>query len=267
MAGECKVFFARNLQELFYQKKTISGLSIVGACTHISHLPEKSISSTLIPELTNIEKHERFIEFGPGVTLGRVLGIGEHHIPQVIYNALKTISNPFVRNCATIGGNICAGPQRLTLFSPLLALDAKLELKSPFETHYISLQNFTEIEKDFVLTKIRVPLSHWDIELYSRLGPASQITEDSGGFTFLMSFEKGVITNIRIAFAGSITFRCTALENRLLGLRLPINTKEIDIYLNEAESQFIYAEEGRTQNKLLRSQFKNLMRTSLEQLT
>ena len=61
MAGECKVFFARNLQELFYQKKTISGLSIVGACTHISHLPEKSISSTLIPEITNIEKQERFI--------------------------------------------------------------------------------------------------------------------------------------------------------------------------------------------------------------
>lgn len=82
-----------------------------------------------------------------------------------------------------------------------------------------------------------------------------------------MSSEKGIITNIRIAFAGIITFRCTALENRLLGLRLPINASEIAIYLKEAESQFIHAEEGKTPNKLLRQQFMNLMRTSLEQLT
>ena len=267
MASECKVFFAHNLPELFYQKKTISALSVIGACTHLGHLPEKSISTTMIPELTNIEKHERFIEFGPGVTLGKIMERGEHHIPHVMYSALKTISNPFVRNIATIGGNICAGPQRLTLFSPLLALDAKLEVKSPSETKYISLQNFTEIEDGFVLTKIRVPLLQWDIEFYSRLGPASQITEDSGGFTFLMSSEKGIVTNIRIAFAGTITFRCVALENRLLGLRLPLKASEIDIYLDDAEAQLTHAEEGKTQNKLLHYQFMNLMRTALEQLT
>ena len=36
---ERKVFFARNIQELFYQKKTISALQVIGACTHLEHLP------------------------------------------------------------------------------------------------------------------------------------------------------------------------------------------------------------------------------------
>lgn len=42
---EHKIFYARNIQELFYHIKTITGLQIVGGCTDIGKLPEKSISS------------------------------------------------------------------------------------------------------------------------------------------------------------------------------------------------------------------------------
>ena len=69
---EAKFFFARNEQELFYQKKTIAGLQVIGGCTYLEHLPQKSISTTLIPKFREISKHERYIEIGPGVTLSEL---------------------------------------------------------------------------------------------------------------------------------------------------------------------------------------------------
>lgn len=264
---ERKVFFARNIQELFYQKKTISALQVIGACTHLEHLPEKSISTTLIPELRQIHKHERFIEFGPGVTLAEIMALGERHIPSILYQAVCGIANPFVRNIATIGGNICAGPQRLSLFAPLLALDTLLELRSPSETSYISLQNFKSIPKDFVLTNIRIPLNDWDVSIYNRLGPSNKITENSAGFAFLADSEKNIITNIRIAFSGPITFRCIAIENKLLGLRLPLNEKMTAQYSEEAVAVFDETAEKKSYPPILRQQFQNLIRYAFEQLT
>lgn len=263
---ECKVFFARNIQEFFYQKKTISALKVIGACTQLEHLPEKSISTTLIPELKQINKHERFIEFGPGVTLSEILALGERHIPTVLYQALAEIANPFVRNIATIGGNICAGPQRYSLFAPLLALDTQLELRSPSETSYVLLQNFKMIPKDFVLTGIRIPLNDWDVAIYTRLGPAHTITQNSAGFVFLADTEKNIITNIKIAFSGIITFRCVPLENKLLGIRLPLNSKMIEQYVTEATGLFDEAAGKIRYPAILRRQFQNVIKHAFEQL-
>lgn len=263
---ECTVFFARNIQEFFYQKKTISALQVIGACTQLEHLPEKSISTTLIPELKQIHKHERFIEFGPGVTLAEILALGERHIPSVLYHALEEIANPFVRNAATIGGNICAGPERHSLFAPLLALDTQLELRSPSETSYISLQNFKLIPKEFVLTGIRIPLNDWDVAIYTRLGPAHTITRNSAGFVFLADTEKNIITNIKIAFSGVITFRCIPLENKLLGLRLPLTPRMIEQYVAEAAALFDEAAGKTVYPAVLRRQFQNVINRAFDQL-
>lgn len=265
--NEYKVFLARNIQELFYQTKTISALSVIGACTQLKHLPEKSISTTLIPELKQITKHERFIEFGPGVTLSEILNLGSRHIPIILFKALETIANPFIRNIATIGGNICSEPLRQTLFAPLLALDTQLEIKSPSETTYIPLLNFKSIPKDFILTNIRIPLNDWDVSVFNRVGPDYQITQNSASFAFLADSEKGTISSIKIAFSGLITFRCITLENKLLGLRLPLNFKDIPAYVQEASLIFDEAAEKKQYHPILRKQFQNLVRNSLEQLT
>lgn len=263
---ECKIFFARNIQEFFYQKKTISALQVIGACTQLKHLPEKSISTTLIPELKQIHKHERFIEFGPSITLAEILALGERHIPSVLYQALEEVANPFVRNIATIGGNICAGPERHSLFAPLLALDTQLELRSPSETSYVLLQNFKLIPKDFVLTSIRIPLNDWDIAIYTRLGPAHKITRNSAGFVFLADTEKNIITNIKIAFSGIITFRCVPLENKMLGQRLPLNSKIIEQYVSEATDLFDEAAGKTIYPAILRRQFQNAINHAFDQL-
>ncbi|MDE5899440.1 MAG: FAD binding domain-containing protein, partial [Treponemataceae bacterium] len=203
---ERSVFFARNLSELFYHMKTIAGLHIVGGCTRIRRLPEKSISTRTIPEMQQIVKHERYIEFGPGVALAEIEAVGERHLPKVLYEAVRGIANPFVRNIATIGGNICAETeladasgtplrQKLTLYAPLLALDARLELRSFTKTVSLPLQNFTRIPDGHILTNIRVPLNDWDVAVFRRFGPENKITRNSAAFTFLASTEKSTISS------------------------------------------------------------------------
>ena len=265
--NETNIFYARNLNELFYQLKTIANLKIVGSCTAISALPEKMISTTLIREFNHIEKHERYIEFGPATTLAEIQALGERHLPKILLDAISTVANPFIRNVATIGGNLMDPERRNTLFAPLLAMDTVLEFKSPSEVKYITVQNFTEIPKNHVLTNIRVPLNDWDVGIFRRLGPNSTITENSASFAFLVDSEKGIITNLRIAYSGKITFRCISLENHMLGMRLPLKAKDIPNYIEEAQNEFDSAAKETEYNPVLKQQFLNLVSYSFRQLT
>lgn len=259
------IFYAKNLSDLFYQIKTISGLEIVGACTGISSMPEKCISTTLIKDFKQIQKHERYIEFGPGTSLASILELGERNLPKLLPEAIESVSNPFVRNIATIAGNLF-NPHKGTLLGPLLALDAYLELKSPNETKYTPLINFTEIPKGFVVTNIRIPVNDWDVSIFKRLGPENKLSEDSATFSFLSDSEKSVITNLKIAFSGKITFRCQELENKMLGAKLPLPASEIGSYVEEAAEQFDRSAGKTEYNPVLRQQFKNMVLYSFEQL-
>lgn len=268
---ESKFFLAGNIQELFSRKKNVASLHIVGGCTYLGRLPEKSTSTSLIPELKEITKHERYIETGPGVTLAELERIGERHLPKILYDAVVKIANPFVRNIATIGGNICAKEHKLGLFAPLLALNAQIELKtqkkSQIESKFISFQNFTELPEESILSKIRIPLNEWDVSVYVRLGPANRISSETAGFAFLAASEKRALSSISIAFAGPFAFRSSSLENRLLGRRLPLAYSEIESLIEEAENSFDSAAENRNYEPILKKQFLNLVRYSLEQLT
>lgn len=63
------ILFAKNISELFFQLKGNIDLKIVGGCTQIDNLPEKSISTYGIAELSHIERHERYLDIGPAATL------------------------------------------------------------------------------------------------------------------------------------------------------------------------------------------------------
>ena len=134
------VLIARNISELLYQLKINKGLKVVGGCTRIEELPDKAISTFGIKELSQIARHERFLDVGPGATLSTLLAVGQKHLPQILYEALNCIANPMIRNIATVGGNICSPGQKLTLYAPLLALEARLEFKSQNETKLENLQ-------------------------------------------------------------------------------------------------------------------------------
>lgn len=265
--SEHTVFFAKTIQELFYQLKSVSGLQIVGGCTHLEVMPEKAISVSGIPELSVVIKHERYVDFGPATTLSQILELGQKRVPESFLDAVRSVANPMVRNLATLGGNICSPGQKLTLYAPLLALDARLEMKSALETQYIPLLNFTTIPRDFILSNIRIPLNDWDLSIFRRLGPEHAITPASASFVFLADTEKNTVTNVKLAFAGSVTFRSLELENRFIGAHLPLSAKDISSFVEMAGRQFDNSAENITYNPVLRRQFMNLTKYSFEQLT
>lgn len=260
------VLIAKNISDVFYHVKSVSNIQVLGACTQVEKIEEKSVSIRSIPELKLIEKKERYIDFGPAVTLNEILKFGKNKVPKILYDAILSIANKSIRNIATLGGNICAKGIKHTLWAPLLALNARIELKNQNETKYIYFSNFKEVPKGFIISKIRIPIDEWEIESFKRIGPEGKITENSASFVFLVSTQKDVITNIKIVFAGINVFQSQELENKIIGTRLPLNNKIIDEILKDAKIQYeaIFSEENK--NIMLEKQFLNLINYSLYEL-
>ena len=261
--------YAKTLSDVFYQINANSDLTILGGCTSFAEkpFPDNNLSIMNIKELKNIEKKERYFEFGSGVPISRLIELGEHNLPATLYKAAKTIANPIVRNLATIGGNICAKDFYHTLYASLMALDAKIEFQNESESYFLPFLKFDEVPKNHILSKIRLPAENWDISIFKRLGPSSSINDLSASFVFLANSQKSQISNLRIAFAGKFKFRNIELENRLIGAHLPLSYSTIATFLLEAESIFNEVADEADAEPILKKQFWNLVNYSLEQLT
>lgn len=260
------ILLAKNISELLYQLKINKGLKVVGGCTRIEELPEKAISTYGIKDLSQIIRHEQFLNVGPGATLASLLSVGQNHLPQILYEALNCIANPMIRNMATVGGNICSPGQKLTLYAPLLALETKLEFKSQSETKLETLQNFKKIPEGFILSSIRIPIVNSDLSIFRRIGPEHSITEQSASFAFLVSTEKNAIIDVSLAFAGPFIFKSKTLENTLIGHKLPLTQRDIEIIQTQVAQEFKKASTDQMISDVMTQQFFNLTRYSFEQL-
>lgn len=264
---EKKIYFAKNIDELLYHLTNVKDLTIVGGCTYISEVPASCISTRNIKELSEINRHERYIDVGPATTLSSIIDIGQNHLPQILYEALNCIANPLIRNMATIGGNICAEGHKLTLFAPLMALDARLTFKNHNETLTENIRNFRGIPEGFVLTNIRIPIVDSDISIFRRIGPEHSITQQSASFAFMASTEKNSLVNVRLAFAGPFTFQSKDLENALIGRHLPLTQKDISQITEVVVEEFQKAATDQMISDVVKQQFFNLARYCFEQLT
>lgn len=275
MESNKTVFLAKNISELLYQVKNVSGLKIVGGCSSIKTLPEKTLSVRDIAELKTIVVKERFIDFGPAVTLNEIINVGEERVPQALYEAAKSVANYFMRNVATIGGNICASvaePKALkrTLYAPLLALGATLRFRNTENQLSATLPfaKFEGVPEKQVLIGVRVPNDDWDVSIFRRVGPQNSLSENSASFCFLARTQGNVLSSVRLAFAGPIVLQDSELETKLLGARLPLNEKTIQDWTDAAALAFDKAcAEKEWSRPLYKEEFLGLTRCSLNQLT
>ena len=250
------ILYAKNAAELIKILNNNPGTKVVGGCNRIENLPNKFISTHGIKDLSHISRHERYIDVGPGTTLSDILAIGQNHLPPILYEALNCIANPFIRNTATIGGNICSENHKLTLFAPLMALDAKLEFKNQTETRTENIRNFKSVPDGFA-----------ELSIFRRIGPEHTITQQSASFAFLADTEKNMILNVRLAFAGPFTFHSKEFENIMSGSRLPLSQRDITHLEEAVAEQFQKAATDQMITDVMRQQFFNLARYSFEQLT
>ncbi|MCR4938780.1 MAG: FAD binding domain-containing protein [Treponemataceae bacterium] len=265
------VYYAKSLSDVIFHLKTIPQLRIYGGCTSSEKLAPSSLIINKINDFLLIDKHEHFMEFGAGVTLSQILNLGKKRIPSVLFDAIESIAYPFIRNAATIGGNICAKGIRHTLFAPLLALDTHLELQSPSSSGFIPMMKFHTVPENCMISRIRIPSEEWDIAIFRRTGPDNTLSDASASFAFLANTHKGILSDLRIAFCGLVSIRSKELENNLIGTKLPLSDKAIQSMLIEASSAFMTKAAGIKGKdevlSLLEAQFLNLLSDSLSLLT
>jgi CO/xanthine dehydrogenase FAD-binding subunit len=271
--SEKAVFFARNLADTLSHLHSTQEFRVMAGCTLDSKLPPHSlcVRPKADDELMVIDRRERYIELGSAVTLSTILSITKRRLSPVFFEAVESIAVPFVRNLATIGGNICALGRPRTLFPVLLALDARLEFRSQNETLFIPIGKFTTVPSGMILTKIRLPIFDWEVNIFKRLGPPRIFTENSASFVFLAMTEKGILSDLRIAYSNDTVYRSRELENRLIGTRLPLSKKTMFSLLDETAERFENSELDTSEHLLIESpsgvkQFLDLLEFSLGQL-
>lgn len=270
-------YSANSLQEAYFYLKTTAHIKIISGGTsdewRDEHqkliMPAFSLNIKNVSELKQIERHERFIEIGSAVTLSEIEQQGEARLPKTIYKAIKQTATPFVRNLATLGGNVCSLPIHGTLFASLLALDARLEIHNTFENQNIPIGKFISVPEGWILTKIRIPSDNWDTAIFEHVGPERTKCKDGASFVFLANTEKGVLNSLSIAFAGLFSLKSTELENNIIGSRLPLSSKAISTMMTKAEKYFNQnvEEQNIEYNHILKHQYLNLLRNSLQLLT
>jgi CO/xanthine dehydrogenase FAD-binding subunit len=231
-----QVFFPSLFQELFNAWSRFpqavpyaGGTGLIrGQGQEILELPPIILSLDKLEELQRITRTERYLEIGAMVKLNQIIRLGKI-VPEAFTRCLEQIAGPQLRNIATIGGNICYSENRLDTSAPLVALDAQYELRSAQSSRWISASRFSSlpgppaIKPQELLTRIRVPLDHWDYVIYKKF--SGSLEGNSKALVFMMKTQKNILTALRIVYKTGAILRDKNSEAILTGKRLPLNRR------------------------------------------
>lgn len=197
-------------------------------------LPDDIIHLKDVEDLARIHRTERFIEVGACTTVGKILSIGHNVLPPILYSALISIGTPALRNLATLGGNLCVPNHRMTTFPVLILLDARIELRKSGSSRWIGVNRFAtadgelDLSDDEIVSRIRIPLKEWDVQIFKRLKTDPYQTEHSFSFSGLANNSKGVLTDFRFAIGtmGKAIIRSREIEAALVSRKLPLPERD-----------------------------------------
>jgi CO/xanthine dehydrogenase FAD-binding subunit len=201
---------------------------------NILYLPPVFLSLDKIEELHRITRTEQYLEIGSMVKLNSLLKLGKI-VPDVLCSCLKKIAGVQLRNIATVGGNICSTSRLLDLPAPLTALDAQYEFRNASNaTRWVSAARFhseehTMLEKQELLTRIRLPLHQWDYTIYKKFFCEDYFNSET--LVFLAKTQKNLLSDIRVIYKGKSIFRNKEGEDILNGKYLPLSRKTASEFL------------------------------------
>lgn len=278
MKNDTVLYTAKNIAELHTLMQNITDITPLAGTTGLLKgcrgdrigLPQSAVLLKNIPELDAVVKRERFIDFGAAATLGTILSLGKNKIPEVLRSAIALAANPGIRALATIGGNIAGAPIKNSCLIPLIALDAKIEIRTRKELFWIPLSRYCDESSNVlrhtahIILRIRVPFEEWSLYQYKRLGPIGHIAQDTASFVFLARIQKNLLADVKMLFGSSSPIKSKEFENLLTGKGLPIDSRTISSLMNETERIFSGAAFA---SDFQRSCFFNLIKKSLYILT
>ena len=284
MVNNYRIFSPSTYQELFNIWKNNPMAILYAGGTELIRsgkisLPgihEDLISLEGIEEMHRISRTERYLELGAMVKLNRIIKLGKI-VPEALIKCLENISSPQIRNIGTIGGNICNPDRRLDSSVPLIALDAQLELRNSQYSRWVSASQFasmpgqTCLEKQELVSRIRIPLEPWTYTLYKKHSNYGE--GPGGGILFIMKNQKNILSAIRIVYAGKIILREKNSETMLTGKKLPLETREkaafienwneyLSLFKDNDESILAFSQKN-ANTDLVKNQIMNFIETAL----
>jgi CO/xanthine dehydrogenase FAD-binding subunit len=205
-------------------------------------LPENLINIDRIDELQRISRTERYLEVGSTVTLNSLLKTGKI-VPEILTETLQHVGTFPIRNLATLGGSLCALlPRKTDVTAVLVALEALYEIKNENSSRWISAARFNTtagsvvLGKKELISRIRIPLEHWDYHFYQKFGNHYLIDARGGVLIILIKAQKDILSDIRIVFTGSSIIQNRTLETTVIGKGLPLSEREIQDFIEQWEN-------------------------------
>jgi len=182
-----------------------------------------------LPELKEIRaKEDGSLIIGSGVTFSQAINseLINSKIP-ILAKASRTVGGPQVRNVATIGGNICNGVTSADSASPLMVLNAILQVEGATGKRMIPISDFylgpgkVDLKQGDVLTAFLInPVDFEDYTGdYFKYAMRNAMDIATIGCASLCKIEKGKLDDIRLAYgvAAPTPIRCPITEKAAKG--------------------------------------------------
>jgi xanthine dehydrogenase FAD-binding subunit len=235
-----EVHFPRDLADALDIMRKKPGILIFAGGTELLReqggrgisLPADLLYVRNLPELRRAGLTERFLEIGAAVTLSETLELGEAALPPLLSEAVRGIGSPALRNLGTLGGNIATTGRFMDAWPALACLDALVELRDQGGSTWMNVNRLVgdggrpAFPEGGLLTRIRVPIERWDAYVLRKVGLRDYPAPDTAVFAFAAREEKGILVEMRIAFAGESALRSKSLEASVIGRSLPLSPHE-----------------------------------------
>lgn len=203
------------------------------------------IDISSIKELDYIIKDGALIRIGATARLSEIgmSAVVKEHLP-ILADAASQMGSLQVRNLGTIGGNLCNASPAADTASPLLVLDARVNVRGIDRQRLVPLKGFftgpgkTTLAPGEILAEVQIPLTKpAGSSCFIKLGRRNAFTLSIVSVATLVKVKDGIFDDIRIAL-GSVAptpFRASKAEEHLIGEK--VNEQVIDDGANVVASE------------------------------
>ncbi len=175
-----------------------------------------------LEELRRIAGDDETLHIGAVCTLSDLLS--SPLVPEYLKKPLAEMASPAIRNIATIGGNVCNASPAADTLPMLYALDADICLRSAEGEEIVPVQDFilgpgrTKLDKNQILTSIRIPVQYEWACTYKKLGMRRANSLSKLSFYAIAVHADACLHDVRITFGAvaPTVVRCREAERKIL---------------------------------------------------
>ena len=193
--------------------------------------PEALICLDRVEELKGIGERGECIRIGSCATHVQLLDdpLIKSHLP-VLWQAIRGIGSPLIRNMGTIGGNICTASPAGDTLPPLYALKAEVELRSKEGVRRMPIGDFitgpgaTRLQRAEILAGVWVKKpGEYNLHHFEKVGLRNALSCSVVSMAALLRIAPdGVVEKAAFAWgsAGPTIITCREVEGALIGGKL-----------------------------------------------